>query len=130
MRIGELMVSNGLITEGQLNQALKIQASTAKKIGEILIDLGFINERQLVEVLEFQLGIPVVASAEIKFDQEAVRLVEEAIARKYSLLPIERKNEKLKIAMVDPLNKEAIQTIQLQTGLIVQPFLTTRHVLR
>jgi type IV pilus assembly protein PilB len=126
MRIGELMVSNGLITEGKLNQALKIQASTAKKIGEILIDLGFINERQLVEVLEFQLGIPVVATAEIQFDQEAIRLVEEAIAREYNLLPIERKNEKLKIAMVDPLNKEAIQTIQLQTGLIVQPFLTTR----
>ncbi|MBD0382367.1 GspE/PulE family protein [Paenibacillus sedimenti] len=126
MRVGELLVMNGLITEEQLGQALKEQAHTAKKIGEILIEHGFINERQLVEVLEFQLGIPAVNLTDAPYDLEAVRLIDESVARKYGLIPIECKNKKLKVAMADPLNEGAIQEIQIQTGMIVQPFLATR----
>jgi type IV pilus assembly protein PilB len=126
MRIGELLIMNGLITEEQLEQALKAQVNTAKKIGEILIDHGWIDERQLVEVLEFQLGIPAVVLANIDIEQEAVRVVDESIARKYNLIPFERINNKLKIAMVDPLNGGAIQEIQIKTGLVAQPFLSTR----
>ncbi|MFD0696830.1 GspE/PulE family protein [Paenibacillus sp. GCM10027628] len=126
MRAGELLVMNGLITEEQLGQALKAQAHTTKKIGEILIEHGFINERQLVEVLEFQLGIPAVNLTDIHYDLDAVKLVDESIARKYGLIPIECKNGKLKIAMADPLNEGAIQEIQIQTGMIVQPFLAAR----
>lgn len=126
MRIGELLVMNGLITEEQLEQALKAQVNTTKKIGEILIDYGFINERQLVEVLEFQLGIPVVNLKDIHVNLETVQLVDESIARKYALVPIDHKNGKIKIAMVDPLNEKAIQEIQIKTGMIVQPFLSSR----
>ncbi|MFD2672561.1 GspE/PulE family protein [Marinicrinis sediminis] len=126
MRIGELLVMNGLLTETQVEDALKHQVTTKKKFGEILIDRGSISERQLLEVLEFQLGFPVVNMFEVALDVSAVQLISETIARKYCVIPIERKNGKIKVAMNDPLNYDAIEEIRMATGSSVQPVLATR----
>jgi type IV pilus assembly protein PilB len=126
MRIGELLVMNGIINEEQLKHALQQQASTRKKLGEILIDHGNITERQLVEALEFQIGVPVVNVKEVNFDKATVHLIHEATARKYDIIPIEQAGGKMKMAMVDPLNHEAIKQIQMETGLTVQPLIATR----
>ncbi|MDQ0919217.1 GspE/PulE family protein [Paenibacillus sp. V4I5] len=126
MRIGELLVMNGVITEEQLDQALKEQTRHPKKLGGILTEFGFITERQLVEALEFQLGVPVVNLNETIFDLPTVQLIDESIARKYHLVPISCAGGKLKVAMIDPLNKEAIKAIQMATGMSVQPFIAMR----
>lgn len=126
MRIGELLVMNGIITEEQLDLALKEQTRHPKKLGGILTELGFITERQLVEALEFQLGVPVVNLNETIFDLPTVQLIDESIARKYHLVPISCAGGKLKVAMIDPLNKEAIKAIQMATGMSVQPFIAMR----
>ncbi|MEB3101712.1 GspE/PulE family protein [Ferviditalea candida] len=126
MRIGELLIMNGLITEEQLAQALRQQEHTPKKIGEILAENGIITERQLAEALEFQLGVPVVQLNETVFDRSTLQLVHESLARKHRIIPIHHKHGKIKVAMVDPLNEEAIKEIQMATGMSVQPMLTTR----
>jgi type IV pilus assembly protein PilB len=126
MRIGELFVMNGLITEEQLEEALKQQVHTRKKLGEILIEKGLITERQLVEVLEFQLGFPVVNMYETPLDMNTVQLIPESLARKHCVIPIERKNGKIKVAMVDPLNYDAIEEIRMATNMSVQPVIAIR----
>jgi type IV pilus assembly protein PilB len=126
MRIGELFVMNGLITEEQLEQVLKQQVHTKKKLGEILIDMELITERQLVEVLEFQLGFPVVNMYETPLDMNTVQLIPEALARKHCVIPIERKNGKIKVAMADPLNYDAIEEIRMATNMSVQPVIAIR----
>lgn len=126
MRIGELLMMNGLITEEQLSHALKQQVNSPKKIGEILIDNEAITERQLVEALEFQLGVSVVKMDELIVDKETIKLVDESIARKHCIFPVEKKGGKIKVAMADPINKEAIKDIQMATGMSVQPFIATR----
>ncbi|HWO78248.1 MAG TPA: ATPase, T2SS/T4P/T4SS family [Bacillus sp. (in: firmicutes)] len=129
MRIGELLIMNGLITEEQLEKALQKQKYTFKKIGEILIKEQLITERQLVEVLEFQLGIPVIDLNEKSLDKATVHLIHESVARKHCMLPIEQKDGKLRVVMADPLNKEAIQDIQSATGMAVLPCLAPRSEL-
>ena len=57
MRIGELLLMNGIITDVQLQQALELQQSRPVKLGELLIENDAITERQLVEALEFQHGL-------------------------------------------------------------------------
>lgn len=126
MRIGELLVMNGLITEEQLEQGLKQQVHTKKKFGEILIDQNLITERQLVEALEFQLGFPVVNMFETTLDIATVQMIPEALARKHCVIPIERKNGKIKVAMSDPLNYDAIEEIRMATGMSVQPLIAIR----
>ncbi|MDF2937876.1 MAG: type secretion system protein [Paenibacillaceae bacterium] len=126
MRIGELLVMNGLITEEQLEQGLKQQVHTKKKFGEILIEQNLISERQLVEALEFQLGFPVVNIFETALDITAVQMISEALARKHCVIPIEKKNGKIKVAMSDPLNYDAIEEIRMATGMSVQPLIAVR----
>lgn len=126
MRIGELLVMNGLITEEQLEQVLKQQVHTKKKFGEILIEQNLISERQLVEALEFQLGFPVVNMFETTLDIATVQMIPEALARKHCVIPIEKKNGKIKVAMSDPLNYDAIEEIRMATGMSVQPLIAVR----
>ncbi|HEX7056018.1 MAG TPA: ATPase, T2SS/T4P/T4SS family [Bacilli bacterium] len=126
MRLGELLIMHGLITELQLDEALKLQVSSKKKLGEILIELGYLTERQLVEVLEFQLGFPAVNLFETVMDLGAVQSITEALAKKHCVIPIKRRNGKLVVAMADPLNYEAIEEIRLATGMSVQPTIATR----
>ncbi len=126
MRIGELLVMNGLITAEQLEQVLEEQQSSPVKLGEIMIGKGYINERQLAEALEFQLGVPVVKMSETASDPASVHLIPESLARKYRVLPVGRDGEKLRVAMIDPLNHEAIKQIQMVSGLRVMPMIATR----
>jgi type IV pilus assembly protein PilB len=126
MRIGELMVMNGLITQDQLDNGLKDQASSKRKIGELLREAGAISERQLAEVLEFQLGYPVVHMYNTTLDPEVVQLIPESTARKFMAVPLQKANDKLKVAMEDPLNYGALEEIRLLTGLTVQPMIAMR----
>ena len=126
MRIGEILVMNDLISDSQLEEVLKEQGHTRKKLGEILLDQGWMSERQLVEVLEFQLGFPVVNLYETKIDVKATQLISEVLARKHCVLPIGCSKDKIKVAMVDPLNYEAMEEIRMAVGLTVQPLIAMR----
>jgi type IV pilus assembly protein PilB len=126
MRIGELLVMNGLITAEQLEQGLEQQQRSPDKLGEIMIGKGYINERQLAEALEFQLGVPVIKMSETALDPASVHLIPESLARKHQVLPVGRDGEKLRVAMIDPLNHEAIKQIQMVSGLRVMPMIATR----
>jgi type IV pilus assembly protein PilB len=126
MRIGELLVMNGLISKEQLNDALEEQRLRPAKLGEILVTKGFIHEGQLVEALEFQLGVPVVKLSETAFDPSTVHLIPDSVALKHRILPVGRDGGKLRVAMIDPLNQEAVKEIQMVTGLRVQPLIAAR----
>lgn len=126
MRIGELLVKNGLITAELLELALEEQQLSPAKLGEIMIGKGYIDERQLAEVLEFQLGVPVVKMSETTLDPAAVHLIPESLARKHCVLPVGRDGGRLRVAMLDPLNHEAVKQIQMVSGLSVLPMIATR----
>lgn len=126
MRLGELLVMSGNITDAQLQEALQSQSVTKRKLGDILLDMGAVSERQLVEAMEFQLGIPAVDLFEVEIDPAAVRAVPESIARKHSLIPIDMKNGKIRIGMEDPLNYDAIEEVRLAAGCNVQPMIAAK----
>mgnify|MGYP001627171107 FL=1 len=120
-KIGELLLEAGIITRQQLEEALQIQKKTGKKIGEILVEKGYVTEDEILEVLEFQLGIPHVKLDQYVIDPEVVNLVSESIARRHTLIPIQLKDDKLVVAMADPLNIFAIEDVAIFSGKNVQP---------
>lgn len=120
-KIGELLLEAGIITRQQLEEALQIQKKTGKKIGEILVEKGYVTEDEILEVLEFQLGIPHVKLDQYVIDPEVVNLVSESIARKHTLIPIQLKDDKLIVAMADPLNIFAIEDVAIFSGKNVRP---------
>lgn len=127
MRLGDLLVNVGKLSEEQLQQALKEQQKSGKKLGEILVEKQYVTERDIIQVLEFQLGIPHVDLNKYFVDPEAPQLIQEKIARRNTLIPIKIDRGKLVVAMADPLNIFAIDDIKIATGMEVEPVISTRE---
>ncbi len=125
--LGNLLLRSGLITQKQLEYVLEIQKSTGKKIGEIFIEEGILSEDQIIEVLEFQFGIPHIDLNKYLIDPEIPRLINERLARRYTLIPVKKDGERLIVAMADPLNIFAIDDVKIATGFEIIPVIATNQ---
>ncbi len=122
LKLGDLLISYGVITEEQLKEALELQKSMGGKIGEILIQAGFVTKQNINEVLEFQLGIPYINLEEYRIDAAATKTITEDMARKHLLIPIKQSEIEVHVAMADPLNLLAIDDVKIFSGKEAVPF--------
>lgn len=126
LKLGELLVYAGKISEQELQSALGIQSKSGKKIGEVLVDEKFISEDDIIEVLEFQLGIPHVDLDKYNINLDVANLIPENIVRRYELIAIDRRDDLLIVAMVDPLNIFALDDVKLYVKSDIQPVISTK----
>lgn len=129
-RLGDLIVAERLITSEELNQALAEQKRTNEKLGPLLIRLGLVSEEQLVHVLSSQYGIPTVTLSEITIDPRLLELVPAWVAKKYEMVPVERTNGTLTLAVADPTNLSALDDLAFMTGLQVVPTIAPLSAIR
>lgn len=122
-RTGGLLVKEGLITREQLDKALEIQNKSGGRIGEILVKEGYIDKKALYEVLEKQLGVQYIDLTQIKIPEDVLGLVNEGLAHRHVVLPLEKDGFSLKVAMSDPTNIFSIDDLRLATGLEIVPLL-------
>lgn len=125
-RLGDILVSSGIISEEQLEQALKDKGPN-QKLGDVLLQKGYITELQLVEVLEFQLGIPHVSLYNYPFDTSLVKLVSKEFAKRNLALPLKKESGKLFVAMADPLDYFALNDLRLSTGFTIEPVIAIKE---
>ncbi len=125
--LGDVLLENGLVSKSQLEEALAEQKYSREKLGQILVRKGFISEQQLMEVLEFSLGIPQVQLNRVKIDPDVVRLLPTSLIRKHYILPLSVNRRHLTLAMIDPLNYEALDDVRILTGLDVLPVLVSEQ---
>ncbi|MFZ5923877.1 MAG: GspE/PulE family protein [Bacillota bacterium] len=124
-RLGEILVSTGVLTQDELDRALTVQKETGGRLGSILVSLGLIDEDVMLSALEAQLGVPRVELARYIISPSVARLVPEAFARSHKVLPIERVGNRLTLAMADPLDVFAIDDVRISTGLEVDPVIAS-----
>ena len=125
VRIGDLMINEGLITAAQLETALKEQKIRGAKLGETLIALGYVSQEDFSNILSSQLGIDTVDLRKVGIDDNAVKLVSEELMKKNQLMPFgfdEKNPNILKVAMADPMNIMAIDDVTIMTNMEVIPF--------
>src|SRR5256886_15530824 len=105
IRIGDLLVKAGVITELQLKAALSEQQQWGGKLGDILVRMEFLTEEVLVRALSKQTGIP-RADLTGEGDQSALQLIPADVAEEFGLVPLALKEDGrvLLVAMSDPLN--------------------------
>lgn len=128
-RFGDLILTEGLVTQAQFDQALAEQKKTNEKLGEILVRLGLITEEQLVHFLSRQYGIPQVTFPET-IAAEILKLIPARIARKYGVVPIGRTISSVTLAVADPTNLSALDDVAFMTGLKVVPAIASPSVIR
>ena len=104
IRIGDLLVQSGDITEPQLMEALAAQKENGLKLGRILVDKGFVDEDRLLRFLSEQLGVPFVDLRDFHFDEELVARLPETYARRYRALVLEEQDGNLLVGMADPID--------------------------
>lgn len=112
IRIGDLLVSNGVITDAQLRQALEKQKSTGLRLGRTLISLGYVGEDQFLEFLSTQLQIPFVDLRRYKFDITLVHRLSETLARRYRSIVLSETKGELLVGMADPTDIYAFDAIE------------------
>ena len=124
-RLGDLLVSSGVISQEQLGQALARQKETKRRLGEELIDDGIITEQQLIDTLRLQLGIEFVDLSTVEPDPQLVDVLPRNIAKKYGVTPVRLHGNTLYLAMSDPLNFMAQEEVRVATHRRVVPMITT-----
>lgn len=112
IRLGDLMVETGTITEGQLNLALQEQKITGKKIGRVLVDMGLIQEQQLLLTLSGHLKIPFIELRQFQLDNELMQQLDESIARRFRCLILSNHEDGYMLGMADPLDLLAIDAVE------------------
>ena len=130
IRIGDVLVAAGAITEEQLQEGLAKQKETGRKLGNALVDLGFISNDMLITVLTTQLGIDYIELKGAKIEEKVIHMVPENMVTKYQAIPIEIDPDNpniLKVAMADPMDIMAMDDIGLGTNLQVEPMLASEE---
>ena len=126
LRLGDLLISAGLITEEQLQEGLAKQSETHERLGEALITAGIITERQLLDALQIQLGVDYVDLGEAEIDPEMTKVIPRGIAKKYSVVPLRTVGDELYLVMADPLNFMAMEEARTVSRMHVVPMISTR----
>ena len=126
IRVGDLLVEAGAITEEELQEALAYQKENGGSIGNAIMELGFISQELLITVLTTQMGIDYIEVKACKLDDEVLKLVPENLVNKYKVVPIgfdEYNPNMLRVAMADPMDINAIDDIAIATNTQVEPLL-------
>lgn len=119
--VGELLVSEGLVTPQTVMAALATSANSGKRLGRVLVQTGSISEENLAMALSKQLGVPFVDLAKHEFRPELVKLLPEATARRYRAVVLESQGAGLLVGFVDAGDVSSLDAIERILGRAVTP---------
>ncbi|MCR4715785.1 MAG: Flp pilus assembly complex ATPase component TadA [Lachnospiraceae bacterium] len=126
IKLGDLLVSAGAITEDELMEALSKQKELGMKLGQTLVQLDYISQDILNATLQQQLGIEFISLAGVKIEDQVLGLVPENLIEKYRAIPIEfdeMNPNVLRVAMSDPMDIIAIDDLSIATNYQIEPLL-------
>ena len=119
-KLGEILVEGGLLTQKQLDQALPFQKKSNLKLGQFLVREGIVSETQIVELLSNQLKLEKYRPDKHILDMELSHLVPAEIAHRYGVAPLQKSGTLLTVAMMDPLDINALDAVEVYTNIEVE----------
>ncbi len=119
--LGDFLIEQGLIDKEQLRKGLQYHNEHGVRLGRALIDLGYINEKEMIKALSSQLGVQYINLKTYRVDPEVLNLVSAEMAWNYHVLPLFRINNRLTVAMVNPLDLFAIDALTRETRMKIEP---------
>ena len=116
-RFGEILREYDLVSQDQLDSALKIQQKSDKRLGEILVSLNAMTFTQVAETLAVQLELQFISLDRYQASDEAIKLIPKHVAERLQCIPLSIDNDgTLLITMSDPLDLPAQDEVKLLTG--------------
>jgi type IV pilus assembly protein PilB len=132
-RVGDILLSQGKLTEEELEQALELQDKNSKHLGAVLLELGYVEPADLAQALAQRFNMDYVVISELsphEVDSEAIDSIDEAKLRKYRALPLRYEGDNLVIAMSDPNDLYALEDLRMIAGSQIKPVVVTEEDLQ
>ena len=130
LQLGDILVQKKVISQEQLNRALKQQKQLGGLLGHALVKLGFCTEEEIAKAVASQLGVPYACREngllKVEKGQGLDKIVTEKFARDNMVLPLFLDETKLAVAMASPDNLMVLENIKVMTGYETQPFIATQ----
>lgn len=128
IKLGDTLLEEGLITKEQLDLALQRQSESYDKLGNILIDMDFVSESNILTKLSAQLHIDYIDIFGIEIDYKLFKNYNHKLFQQLELLPFKETDNEVYVVIADPLNEEAISSIEREAGFKeVRLFLSSRN---
>jgi type IV pilus assembly protein PilB len=125
-KLGEMLVKAGLISEGQLDEAIKIQRREGGKLGSIVVRHGFCSDQDIVSFLGMQYGVPAADLDQWPtIENSVIALIPAELAQRHKVLPLQRTGNVLTLAMSDPTDIFAMDDVRFHTGYNVDPVVSS-----
>jgi len=125
--IGTLLLTSGLITRNQLNDALNLAENTNTRIGHALIHRGYITEKQLYSFLSRQADIPLFDLSQMKLSKTPANILTPDEQWERGVLPLSRDKDTVILGVIDPISRDSIEYVEKKTELNVKPVLITEN---
>ncbi len=129
MKLGELLIKQGMISEDMLHQALEEQKKDGSRLGSVLIKMGILTEVDLLKTLSKHFGVQSIDLKSAELTDSVLKLIPSELAGKYLVVPVKRFGRTLSLAMVNPGDVTAIEDIQFATGFQVQPLVAVEDAI-
>jgi len=129
VRLGEILLQQGLLTEQQLQQALDEQRQSGRKLGRVFVEKGFVSEDQISTALARQLQVPFVNLKHFSLKPEVATRLPETQARRFRAIVLEDGGSFYRVAMADPTDLFAYDELARFLKRDVQLAVVTESVL-
>jgi type IV pilus assembly protein PilB len=130
IKIGEILVKQGLLKPEQLAKALDEQRKTGGRLTADIIRMGFLKENQILRALEKQFQVPGVDVSTFEVDAAVIGLIKKEICEKHCLIPLQKAGSTLVVAFADPSNIMVREDLRFLTKLKVQPVVSTESAIQ
>ncbi|KKR11652.1 MAG: Type II secretion system protein E (GspE) [Candidatus Woesebacteria bacterium GW2011_GWA1_39_21] len=121
-KLKKILVGSGYVKEPDFDDALKSSQDQGRDVSDVLIFRGLISEDALGKIISEYLNIPYADVRRLFISTEILNLIPEKLARTYRMIPFEAKDKKIKLAMENPEDFEAIEFVKRQTGCEIEPY--------
>ena len=129
-RLGEILLEAKKLREEDLSKALAEQKKYGEKLGKVIIKLGLLSEKEIIDTISRQLGIPIVNLDEANIQENLIKLISVDTAKNCMAIPVEKRFNVLKLAMVDPLDIDAMDEIARIVRMETEPLIVTEGELK
>lgn len=123
-KLGEILLEQNLISEANIQDALRLQHQQGILFGEALVQQGVVTEERMVSVLVEQFGLPFIEPTKYKVPKELLEIFEATMMRRFQFVPMDLIGSVLVVAIAGLLSEELLVELESQTGCSVQVFLT------
>ena len=126
-RLGEHLKEWGIVTDEQIHQALEMQMENGRKIGENLVQIAACSSNDVTKALAIQYDMEFVDLDVVSISHDVFELIPENIIREYTVLPLSREKNRLKVVITDPLDLETIDALRFRLNMDIETALAPRE---